>query len=117
MLWMNLYHSILKPKYNIGGFYRCYSNGYTHGNGGSIHTDDGHITVLYYSNIEWELWNHGGTNFYYEDGSDLMKTVAYKPGRFAVFDAKLPHCGLEPSKTAYALRTMVVFKCYYGDGK
>jgi hypothetical protein len=113
MLWMNLYHSILKPKYNIGGFYRCYSNGYTHGNGGSIHVDDGEITVLYYANEEWELWQHGGTNFYDKEGIDLYKTVAFKPGRFAVFDAKIPHCGLEPSKTAYELRTMVVFKCYY----
>ena len=109
-LWWTLKH---KTRHTVSNLYftRAYGNAYTYGTGGSIHVDDGDITMLYYSNSTWDVNWAGGTAFYTNDKKDTIKKVSYVPGRLIVFDSKIPHQGFEPARECDELRTVIVFKC------
>lgn len=111
-LWNVIFKEISNDKFRLNNFYRAYANGYTYGTGGSIHTDDGEWTILYYPNIHWEPEWLGSTSFYSIDKSEVIKTSAYVPGRFVLLDAKIPHIANAVARECAELRTIITFKCY-----
>lgn len=94
-------------KHNVD---RWYSNSHTYGMEGPIHRDDGSLTCLYYPTedflVDWE----GGTSFYNDDISDVIKYAAYKFNRIVIFDAKIPHRAMPITRDCYKMRTSIVFK-------
>jgi len=89
---------------------RYYSNSHTYGIDGSIHTDDGNVTALYYPCMDWDVSWEGGTSFYNKEMNDCIKYVSYKFNRMILFDAKIPHRAMPVTRECYELRTSVVFK-------
>lgn len=92
---------------------RVYANGQTHGLSGSMHQDtnnvasDLHYTFLYYCNPEWRPEWGGQTVF---KDSNSMTTVYPTPNSAVLFDATIPHCGLEPTRHYLDLRVTIAFK-------
>ncbi len=94
---------------------RMYVNAYTYGDCPTIHVDHdgpGHYTVLYYANEEWQARWSGETVFYTPDCSEIVKAVLPKPGRIAVFDARVPHVAREPNRLAPVVRYTIAMKLY-----
>lgn len=88
---------------------RFYSNAHTYGQDGQIHTDDGHITALFYP-MPWNIKHEGGTAFYNEDITDSIAYASYKENRLVIFDAKIPHRAMPVTRDCYELRSIVVYK-------
>jgi SM-20-related protein len=89
---------------------RHYSNSHTYGMDGSIHTDDGDITVLYYPCKNWQTQWEGGTSFYTPEWDDCIKYASYKFNRLILFKASIPHRAMPVTRECHELRTSVVFK-------
>lgn len=94
---------------------RVYANGQTHGLCGNIHRDrqvceDGEYrTFLIYTHPEWYLaW--GGSTIIYDERTKLETFIPPKPNHAVMFDSKMPHIGLEPTRHCKQLRTSVAFK-------
>lgn len=98
-------------KYKID---RVYANGQTFGMPGSVHTDvepekyGSFFTFLYYLNIPWEPIWAGQTLFFKEN--NLLHTQPYSPNCGVLFDSKIPHVGMDPSRHCKKLRVTVAFK-------
>jgi hypothetical protein len=56
-----------------------------------VHTHPEDKVILYYVNLDWNDGWHGETLFFDEASKNIMFASAYTPGRFIVFDAKIPH--------------------------
>ena len=89
---------------------RYYSNSHTYGVDGSIHTDDGDVTALYYPCMDWDAEWEGGTSFYNKEKDDCIHYSSYKFNRLILFKAKIPHRAMPVTRECYQLRTSVVFK-------
>lgn len=53
------------------------------------HPED--LVLLYYANPEWQPHFYGETVFFNPDRTQIMHSSVYRPGRFILFDAKIPH--------------------------
>ena len=68
-------------------------------------------TVLYYANRTWDPGWGGQTIFLSDDCKEIVKTVTPVPGRFVIFDGRVPHNVLPMnSRSAPSYRFTVAFK-------
>jgi hypothetical protein len=91
---------------------RQYANGHTYGQGGAMHADDnraGSFKLLYYPIREWQDEWEGETVFYGANG-EISYRVMPRPRRAILFDARIPHAGLAPSRAFHGLRKSIAFK-------
>jgi len=63
------------------------------------HTHGQDLVLLYYVNLEWKPHFYGETVFFNEDCSDIVRSLPYTPGRFVLFDGKMPH-SIRPQSSA-----------------
>lgn len=89
---------------------RAYANAHTYGVDGGIHTDDGHVTAIYYPAQDWDPEWEGGTGLFTENG-DCLRYCRYRFNRMLAFPAKTLHKAMPLSKKCTRLRTVIVFKC------
>lgn len=94
---------------------KVYANGQTYGLCGDIHRDrdiedQGEFrTFLLYTNPIWYL-NWGGFTVFYDDKTGKETIIYPKPNHAVLFDSKMQHVGLEPTRHCTELRTSVAFK-------
>ena len=88
---------------------RIYANGQTVGQNGSIHSDDGEMTFIYYPNLEWKTEYQGNLNFYHN--REIIETVIYKSNRAILFPAHMIH-GAEAPIGKEQLRVSLAYKFY-----
>lgn len=88
---------------------RAYFNAITNFTEPHIHKDDGDVTFIYYSRMDWKNEWGGGTGIF-EDGVELTHHFEYKGNRLIMFPANISHQAQSVSKECYELRTCVVFK-------
>ena len=62
-----------------------------------IHIDNKGLTLLYFSNLNWEVSWGGHTLFMDDHLTEAKYTCLNKPGRVAVFDGSIPHMIMTPS--------------------
>ena len=68
-------------------------------------------TVLYYANREWDPSWGGQTIFLDDYSKDIVKTVTPVPGRFVIFDGRIPHNVLQINpRSAPSYRFTVALK-------
>jgi SM-20-related protein len=89
---------------------RAYANAHTYGVDGAMHTDDGDITVIYYSSPNWKIEWEGGTALYNEAADDCIKYCSYKFNRLFAFPAAINHKPMPVTKECKDIRTVIVFK-------
>ena len=59
-----------------------------------IHNDsheEGDYTLIYYANLNWNVEWGGDTVFLNENQDDIEYVSQYTPGRFVIFDGRIPH--------------------------
>ena len=88
---------------------RIYANGQTAGQHGSLHTDDGDVTILYFPNPHWNQEQQGHL-FFSEDGESITQVVEYKPNRLVMFPASLSHYPDAPHRLYPGLRISLAYK-------
>jgi len=92
---------------------RIYANGQTAGQNGSLHSDDGEITFLYYANLEWKIQYLGHLMFIDLEKDEIIKTISYKPNRAVLFPANIKHFSQAPhSKLFNDVRVSLAYKFY-----
>ena len=90
---------------------RIYANGQTATQSGSIHTDDGEWTFLYYSTRDWKPEYKGSTLYFADDeGKELLKTVPYVSNQGVWAPADIFHYAEAPSLEFKSMRTTVAYK-------
>lgn len=96
---------------------QLYANGHTYGMGGDRHRDEvqeGAFTLLYYPNPEWrEEWD--GQTLFYDEASEITRSVIPRPNRAIFFDSRLWHRGTAPSRIYNGLRVSVAYKLERAD--
>jgi len=68
----------------------------------------GHMTLLYYPCIEWDIKYGGATNFLHD--GEIVASVIPKPGRFILFDADIEHQATPPNFYCPHKRYTIAFK-------
>jgi SM-20-related protein len=94
---------------------RMYVNAYSYGDCPTVHVDhvgEGHFTVLYYANYEWNHNWSGETVFYNEAKDEIIRAVYPKPGRIVAFDSRIPHVAREPNRICPVVRYTIAAKLY-----
>jgi len=92
---------------------RIYANGQTAGQNGSIHSDDGEMTFLYYPNLEWKIKYLGHLMFIDLENDEIIKTISYKSNRAVLFPANIRHFAQAPhSKFFNDVRVSLAYKFY-----
>jgi SM-20-related protein len=94
---------------------RMYVNAYSYGDCPTVHMDhaeEGHFTVLYYANYEWNYNWSGETVFYNDARDEIIRAVYPKPGRIVVFDSTIPHVAREPNRICPVVRYTIAMKLY-----
>jgi hypothetical protein len=80
----------------------------------STSSDEHHYTILQYANHLWKMEWHGETLFYDDDGTEIEYGVTVKPGRVIMFDSRIPHSAIAPSRVAtyprYTIATKIFFR-------
>ena len=67
-------------------------------------------TILYYSNIKWDI-NYGGETLFYDPNNlEIISAIQPKPGRFVVFDSTLPHSARPIQSNCPYLRYTIAVK-------
>lgn len=97
---------------------RMYVNAYSYGDCPTVHVDnvqDGHFTVLYYANFEWNCNWSGETVFYNHDMNEIIQAVYPRPGRIVAFDSRIPHVAREPNRICPVVRYTIAIKLYLPD--
>jgi SM-20-related protein len=92
---------------------RCYANGFTYGNDGSVHTDsrtEGSLTAVYYPNPSWDPNWGGETVLFNQAKTDIDTSVDPRPNRLVVFPGIVPHVARGVSRTCPVMRITLVFK-------
>ena len=90
---------------------RIYANGQTATQSGSMHTDDGEWTFLYYSTRDWKPEYKGSTLYFADDeGKELLKTVPYVSNQGVLAPADIFHYAEAPSLEFKSMRTTVAYK-------
>lgn len=87
--------------YKVPPFQRCLINNFKFGDSPMWHKDspgnDKSSTWMVYPNRVWEL-NWGGYTAFADDEDDVIACANAKPGRVVMFNGKLNHCGVAPTK-------------------
>lgn len=94
---------------------RMYVNAYSYGDCPTVHVDnleEGHFTVLYYANYEWNYNWSGETVFYNQDKDEIIRAVYPKPGRIVAFDSRIPHVAREPNRICPVIRYTIAIKLF-----
>jgi len=94
---------------------RMYVNAYNFGDCPTVHQDnssEGHFTVLYYANHEWNYNWSGETVFYNEARDEIIRAVYPRPGRIVAFDSRIPHVAREPNRICPVVRYTIAMKLY-----
>ena len=94
---------------------RMYVNAYSYGDCPTVHVDNlqqGHFTVLYYANYEWNHNWSGETVFYNDDKDEIIRAVYPRPGRIVTFDSRIPHVAREPNRICPVVRYTIAIKLY-----
>lgn len=97
------------------GLERMYVNAYSYGDCPTVHVDhseQGHFTVLYYANYEWNYNWSGETVFYNSAKDEIIRAVYPRPGRIAVFDSRIPHVAREPNRICPVVRYTIAMKLF-----
>ncbi len=97
------------------GIERVYVNAYSYGDCPTVHVDntqDGHFTVLYYANYEWNHNWSGETVFYNQSKDEILRAVYPRPGRIVAFDSRIPHVAREPNRICPVVRYTIAMKLY-----
>ena len=123
--------NIIRQKSGIDNTYtpaRIYVNGQTAGQCGYPHSDDGHLTFLYFPNLEWNIdWqghllfiNRTSPIFGSKDWNDwkfipnhtdeISQTISYKPNRAVFFPAHIVHYADAPHRLFNWLRMSLAYK-------
>lgn len=90
---------------------RAYSNSYTYGTEGYLHTDssiDSDRTVLIYLNAEWKRDWAGETVFF--NGQDIVQSYLPKFGRMVIFSSTTEHVARAVSRACTTDRQIFAFK-------
>lgn len=94
--------------------YKAYINLNTFSDVNKTHVDsyfkDSGKTILIYPNKKWENDWGGETVFYNDEGTDIVFTSIYRPGRVVVFDSTIPHCAKPQSIFADTYRFTIAVK-------
>lgn len=108
-LWRKLATNLLQGHRLI----RCYANGHTYGNEGTLHTDTDdpyNYTSIYYPHSEWFPNWAGETVFFNQEKTDILAAVYPRPNRLLVFDGSIPHIARGVSRNCPMLRITLMFK-------
>lgn len=73
------------------------------------HAHDEDLVLLYYANPEWQPHFYGETVFFNPDCTQILHSTLYVPGRFMLFDAKLPHSVRPQSSVGPDYRFTIAF--------
>jgi hypothetical protein len=106
-LWTTIKQTVL-PGYTA---IRAYSNAYTYGTEGYVHTDsdvDTDRTVLIYLNKEWDRDWAGETVFF--NDSEIIESILPKYGRVVVFPSNTPHVARSVSRKCTKDRRILTIK-------
>lgn len=108
---LELAQNVLQQKLLIR---RCFLNGHTFGQDGTIHQDKpdgarGVYTLVYYPCYEWPTEWEGETVFYEKDKCQIAKSFSYSPNTFLLWDSRLWHVGRAPSRICPELRVTLVW--------
>lgn len=123
--------SIIRQKTGIDNTYiaaRIYVNGQTAGQCGYPHSDDGHLTFLYFPNLEWKIDWQGHLmflnrispvfnsreredwNFIPQDSDEVSQVITYKPNRAVFFPSHIVHHADAPHRLYNWLRMSLAYK-------
>ena len=124
--------NLIREKTGIDDSYvpsRIYTNGQTAGQCGYPHTDDGHLTFLYFPNLEWKIdWqghlmliNKTGPVYKKDEWEDwsfksdtksdeISQVITYKPNRAVMFPAHIVHHADAPHRLYNWLRISLAYK-------
>lgn len=111
-LWQKIKQSYLQNFTVI----RAYSNAYTYGTEGYIHTDstnENDLTVLVYLNTTWDRNWAGETVFF--NGDDIVRAVLPKLGRMIIFPATMDHVARSVARSCAVDRQILTFKVRQTD--
>lgn len=92
---------------------RLYSNAYTYGTEGDVHTDSHNassITHLIYINDIWNVRWAGETIFLNNFADEIQLSVIPKPGRMVEFSGVIKHAARSITKYCPVLRKVLVYK-------
>jgi len=106
-VWQQIKNTYL-PDYTL---IRAYSNAYTYGTEGYIHTDssiESDRTVVVYLNKEWKKDWAGETVFF--NDNDIVKSCLPKFGRFVIFPSTVDHVARSVSRACNIDRRILTFK-------
>ena len=132
-------HDIIVKKFNIVNCkcIRIYANGQTGGMSGEPHTDDGHLTFLYFANQIWNVdWDghlaflnisekmydgdeYGNASqswldceFKASSDDEIEKIITYKPNRGVLFPSNLYHYAMAPHRFFTGMRISLAYKFF-----
>ena len=132
-------HDIIVQKLNLTNAkcMRIYANGQTGNMNGEPHTDDGHLTFLYFANQIWNVdWDghlaflnvtgkkYNGDEFGNVDQSwldwiytaspedEIEKVITYKPNRAVLFPSDIVHYAMAPHRFFTGLRISLAYKFF-----
>lgn len=93
--------------------YRAYCNLSTYGDMLFTHTDsqpgEEGLTALWYLAPQWDPeW--GGETLLFDESGDPLFVIGFKPGRLAIFDARIRHAGRPPSRVCVLPRLTFALK-------
>lgn len=93
--------------------YRSYCNYASFGDVLLTHTDaqpgSDEYTALWFLCDEWSMeW--GGETLFFDSKGDVAFAVSPRPGRLAVFDGSITHCGRPPTRICHAARYTFAYK-------
>ena len=109
-------YKMLDEKYNLSdrNISQIRVNCSLHSERNLAHTDDFGLTLLYYSNMKWEMAWGGHIFFVTSNLEEIDKCVSYRPGRIIIFDGTIPHIISTPTIAAESPRFSFAIK-YSGD--
>lgn len=108
-VWLSLADTVMKGHTLV----RCYANGMTFGNDGSLHTDskaENSFTSVYYPHAEWFPNWGGATEFFNADKTDIIQSVYPRPNRLCMFSGRLLHRANGVSRTCPVMRVTLMWK-------
>lgn len=93
--------------------YRSYCNLCSYGDMLFTHTDakpgEQGLTALWYIAPQWDMeW--GGETLFFDTAGDPVFVIGFKPGRLAIFDARIRHAGRPPNKVCVLPRLTFAMK-------
>jgi Rps23 Pro-64 3,4-dihydroxylase Tpa1-like proline 4-hydroxylase len=110
--FLSIVENITNKKFELN---RVYANGQTYGLPGNIHQDvrtdytpELYYTFLYYVNPTWDISWGGSTQIIHTSGQ--VDTIMPVRNTAIMFNSKLNHLGLEPTRYCPELRVTVAFK-------